>query len=88
MTELQFAELLRRQPEGAILLALEQVKTADGALLILRAEQGGLRRRQVLATAHRRLSQLDGSERPGQRVAIVAEGVAMETARLAFEKRK
>lgn len=88
MTDETFAAWVRRAHEGALLVALEMVTTHAGALRILRAEASGRRRGLVLLTAHRRLAQLEGHERPGQRVSVIAEAVAEETARLDHERRR
>ncbi len=78
MSAESFTALIRMSTKDEVLLALEQVTTYDGAMRIYRAEGAGLRRWQVLTTAARRLEQLGGTERPGVRTSLVAEGVALE----------
>lgn len=77
-----FVRLIRQQPLAHVLLAIESVRTQQGAVNIYGAESEGLRRPSVLRAAERRLEQLRGTEAPGSRTQLVVAGAAVETASL------
>lgn len=77
-SEREFAALVRTRTVDELLLALEEVKTEQGAWRIYRAEQAGWKRLPVLWTAERRIEQLREAEAPGHRTRIVAAGVGLD----------
>ena len=73
--------IIRRAPEIAVRLALEQVQTVSGAHRILAAEQAGLCRAGVLRAAERRIAELESSGAKAQKARIVASVELIEKPR-------